>query len=259
MENNEAITRKEMIESILTRLGGDTIDVELEHQQIDKCIDLALRKLKQMGDAFIEESMILLTLKRDQKEYILPNEIVEVMQIYRKGYGRAFGSDGGQNMDPFSFHWYTLMAGGNMNDGRLGNIVSFELYHDYLKTMGKQMGMYMNFTYNENTHKLIIAENPRADNEVILLHSFVDRPIAELLKDRYAGLWIENWAYMESLQILAKIRGRFKGLPGPIGQISSDDSELKAEAKELKEQLEKELKAMVPMGNSIVYNMPFLG
>ena len=254
--------KQDLIDNIRVRLGDYTIDVEISDKEIDKCIDLALRKLKQRGDAFIEESLVLLTLKANQKEYILPNEIVEIMQIYRRGYSRAFGSTSGTNMDPFAVHWYTFYSGGNFNTSGMGNLVTYELYHDYMKTMGKQMGMYMNYNFNPNTHKLILAENPRSNDEIILLHSFVDRPEYELIQDRYAGLWIENWAFMESLLLLGRIRGRFKGLPGPGGpsSVSGDEAELRNEAKELREQLEKELKEMVPMGDSVAYGMcPFLG
>lgn len=252
--------KNDLINRIKTRLGDKTIDVEISNEEIENCIDLALRKLKQRGDAFVEESMVLLTLKKNQKEYILPKEIIEVMQIYRRGYTRAFGSTSGQNIDPFSVHWYTFYSGGQFNTSGIGNLVSYELYHDYMKTMGKQMGMYINYSFNPNTHKLIIAENPRADEEIILLHSFVDRPDYEIIQDRYAGLWVENWAFMESLILLGRIRGRFKGLSGASTTINQDDQELRQEAKELREQLEKELKDMIPMGDSVAYGMcPFLG
>lgn len=261
IETNETKVRQEMIETILIRLGSEEIDVELTDKEVDTCINLALRKLKQRSDAFVEESMVLLKLQKNQKEYILPSEIIEVMKIYRRGYTRAFGSTSGQNLDPFATHWYTFYSGGNFNTSGVGNLVTYELYHDYMKTMGKQMGMYMNYSFNPNTHKLVIAENPRADDEIICLHSFVDRPIYELLQDRYAGLWIENWAYAECLNLLSKARGRFSSLAGPLGQApSQDNNELKSESKEMKEQLEKELNQMIPGGNSVTYGlMPYLG
>ena len=38
------------------------------------------------------------------------------------------------------------------------------------------MGMYMNYTFNPNTHKLILAENPRGDDEIILLNLIKEHP-----------------------------------------------------------------------------------
>lgn len=241
--------RNNMIQSILTRLGGNQIDVELDDNTLQKCIDLAISKLIQRGDAYVEESLVLLTLKKNQKEYILPSEIIEIQQIYRRGYGRAFGSTGGQNMDPFAMAWTNVYMAGAINGVRTGGLVTYELHNDYLKTAGKMFGMYMNYTFNPNTHKLVIAENPRSDDEIILLHSYVDRAEYEVLQDRYAALWIENWALAEAMEILGRIRSRFGNLPGPNGSVTQDGDALKNESKAMKEELTKELNNFVPGGD----------
>lgn len=257
MNTNLNEVRENIINNILIRLGGNQIDVELDNNTLQKCIDLALAKLIQRGDAYVEESLVLLTLKKNQKEYILPNEIIGIQQIYRRGYGRAYGSTGGQNMDPFAMAWTNVYMAGAVNGVRTGGLVTYELHNNYLKTAGKMFGMYMNYSYNPNTHKLIIAENPRADDEVILLHSYVDRAEYEVLQDRFASLWIENWAFAEAMEILGRIRSRFGNLPGPNGSVSQDGDALKNEAKTLKEELTKEINNFVPGGD--VTLMPFLG
>ena len=126
--------RENMINSILLRLGDGMIDVELTHEQLQKCIDLALAKLIQRSDAYVEESLVLLTLKKNQKEYILPNEIVAIQQLYRRGYGRSYGSTGGQNMDPFAMAWTNVYMAGAINGVRTGGLVTYELHNNYLKT-----------------------------------------------------------------------------------------------------------------------------
>ncbi len=257
MNTNITEVRQNMVNSILTRLGSGMIDVELTDEQLQKCIDLAEAKLIQRGDAYVEESLVLLTLKKNQKEYILPDEIIEIQQIYRRGYGRAFGSTGGQNMDPFAMAWTNVYMAGAINGVRTGGLVTYELHNNYLKTAGKMFGMYMNYSFNPNTHKLVIAENPRSDDEIILLHSYVDRAEYEVLQDRFASLWIENWALAEAMEILGRIRSRFGNLPGPNGSVSQDGDALKQESKAMKEELTKELNNFVPGGD--VTLMPFLG
>ena len=257
MNTNITEVRQNMVNSILTRLGSGMIDVELTDEQLQKCIDLAEAKLIQRGDAYVEESLVLLTLKKNQKEYILPDEIIEIQQIYRRGYGRAFGSTGGQNMDPFAMAWTNVYMAGAINGVRTGGLVTYELHNNYLKTAGKMFGMYMNYSFNPNTHKLVIAENPRSDDEIILLHSYVDRAEYEVLQDRFASLWIENWALAEAMEILGRIRSRFGNLPGPNGSVSQDGDALKQESKTMKEELTKELNNFVPGGD--VTLMPFLG
>lgn len=257
METDIVKVKKKMADSILLRLGDTMIDVELTPQQLGKCIDLALARLKQRSDAFVEESLVLLSLQQNQKEYTLPEEIVEIEKIYRKGYGRTYGSLSGQNMDPFAYSWTNMYMCGLMGASKVGGLVTYELNNTYLKTAGKMFGMYMNYSYNPNTHKLILAENPRADEEIILLHSYVDRPEYMVLQDRYSGYWCENWALAEAKGILGEIRSRFPQLPGPLGNTQQNGAELKNESKAMKEELEKELKAFVAGGDITL--MPFSG
>lgn len=260
METNPIKVRENLKQNIMTRLGDGMIDVELTDEQLENCINLALKKLKQRSDAFVEESLVLLTLKKNQKEYILPEEIIEIQQIYRRGYCHSFGSTSGTNMDPFAVSSLTnvYMLGSMNGRTQLCTPSTFELYHNYMKTWGKMMGMYMNYTFNTNTHKLILAENPCGDDEIILLHSYIDKPEYEIIQDRYAGLWVENWAFAESMELLGRIRDRFKSLSGPLGSgISQDGSDLKNDAKALKEELTKELNNFVCGGD--IPLMPFSG
>ena len=250
MNTNIVEVRNRIVDSLETRLGGSLMDIELDNKTYQKCIDLALAKLKQRSDACLEESLVLLTLQRNQKEYILPDEIEEIERIYRKGYGRQYGSLAGQNMDPFAYSWTNMYMCGLMGSSKVGGLVTFDLNTSYLKTAGKMFGMYMNYSFNPNTHKLVLVENPRSDNEVILLHSYVMRPDYMILQDKSSGLWCENWALAEAKEILGQLRERFSsGLPSPMaGSTSQNGAQLKAEAKSEKELLEKELNHFVPGG-----------
>ena len=51
MNTNITEVREKMVHSIITRLGGNMIDVELDDDTLQKCIDLAEAKLIQRGDA----------------------------------------------------------------------------------------------------------------------------------------------------------------------------------------------------------------
>lgn len=250
MNTNIIEVRNKVANSILTRLGGNEMDIELDPTTVQKCIDLALAKLKQRSDACLEESLVLLTLQRNQKEYILPDEIEEIERIYRKGYGRQYGSLAGQNMDPFAYSWTNMYMCGLLGASKVGGLVTFDLNTSYLKTAGKMFGMYMNYSFNPNTHKLVLVENPRSDNEIILLHSYVMRPDYMILQDKSSGLWCENWALAEAKEILGQLRERFSsGLPSPMaGSTAQNGAQLKAEAKAEKELLEKELNHFVPGG-----------
>lgn len=237
--DNEKAKQK-VVDNVLLRLGGGMIDIELTNEQLLKCVDLSLARLRQQSDAFVEESLVIMALTINQHEYILPDEIVDIECIYRKGYGRGYGALG-NNMNPFAYAWTSLYSLGLVGNQKSGGLVTYDLNTSYLRTAARMFGAYMNYSWNPNTHKLILAENPRADQEIILLHSYVDKPDYMILQDRFSGYWCESYSLAEAKEILAGIRGRFGSLPGPNGNIQQNANELKSEAKELKEQLLKEL------------------
>ena len=111
--------RKKLIDNILLRLGGGMIDVEIDSDSLNHCIDLALMQLKQRGDACYEKDLVLLTLKRDTKVYTLPEQIIYIQQIYRRGFGR-FGATSGMGMDPFSYAWSNVYTASLYGAGQAG-------------------------------------------------------------------------------------------------------------------------------------------
>lgn len=260
MNTDTRALRENLIKNIIIRLGGGMIDVELDDETLNHCIDLAIMQLKQRGDACYEQSLILLTLHRDVKEYILPDDIAYVQQIYRRGFGRTYGATSGPMMDPFSYGWANIYTANCFNGGEAGGLVTYDAANMYLKDAGKMFGLYMNYTYNEFTHKLIIAENPRSENEVILIGGVTVRPEYAILQDRMVGLWIENWAVAEAKEMLGQMRDRFATLPGALGGIQQNGSTLKQESKASKEELLKQLDDCIGMADfAITGNMPFLG
>lgn len=251
------LTRQDIINNILMRLGGTVIDIELSTEQLNLCIDLAIKKLRQIADGAVEESYLIYYIKQNQKEYYLPDEVVAVQQIFRRGYGRLFGS--AENLDPFAYAGFSniYLAGGLFTFGNGNGLSTYELYNNYLKTAGKMFGMYMNFNYNSTTKKLTLAENPRGDEEYIVLWCYTNKPEDELYNDRNTSYWIESWALSEAKMMLANIRGRFANMPGPNGSVQQDASEQRQDALKLQEQLLLDVKNMIT-GTALPPG-PFLG
>ena len=244
------ISRNDIIKNIQLRLGGGLIDVELTPDQLDLCVNLALRKFRQLSDGAVEESYIILKLNQDQKEYILPNEVLQVQQVYRRGFGRGMGSAG--NLEPFGYSAFSqiYMAGfGGLTGLANGGLTTYELYNNYLKTAARMFGAYMNFQFNNVTKKITFMENPRAGEEFIVLQCYNERPEEELFKDMFANRWIEDWALSEAKLILATVRNRFGTLPGPNGAVSQDGEAQRSEAQKMQEQLLKDISHYITGGN----------
>ena len=117
--------RKDIIEYIRLRLGGEMIDVELGEEHYLLAIKQALLRYRTRSEHAEEESYAFLDLVKDQQEYILPKEITNVQAIFRRGVGGL--TNGGSQFEPFSagyLNTYMLAA------GRVGGLANYELFVD---------------------------------------------------------------------------------------------------------------------------------
>lgn len=229
---------------LLSRLSaGGILDIELEDESLESCIQLAIDTLKQRSDAFYEECFLHLTLKLNQQKYVLPDEVAEVIKVYRRGYARA----GAMTGEPFSLAAFNNYILSPTYAGSIGGLVTYDLQAQYLKTASRMFGKYMLFNWEEYSHSFTISETPRAEGEEVILHAFIYKPEDAMLKDKYAGKWLQDWAYAEGLAMLSKARSRFSTLAGPnMTGIQQDGRELFQESEKLKDQLIKDLENLIP-------------
>ena len=144
--------RNEMVDYIRLRLGDQIVDVELDKEHYELSIKQALTKYRQKAQNAVEESYAFLDLLPETQEYILPNNIMEVRQIFRRGIGSTTGTTASQ-FEPFSsgyLNTYMLVA------GRVGGLTSYELFSQYQELAMTMFGGYMNFTWNRVTKKLTL-------------------------------------------------------------------------------------------------------
>jgi hypothetical protein len=235
----ERTKREEIAEYINFKLGGGVVDVYMTSAQIDSAINRAFRVYRQRAENSMEESYVIFTLKAATQSYILPKEILEVRQIFRRGFSQSASK--GSEIDPFSIAYtnvYLLQA------GRSGGLLTYELYSSYMETAGKMFGMHINFSWESRSRKLTIMQLPRADEEVILW-CWNSVPNEVLLDDQYARPWIEDWALAEAKEIEGQIRSKFSQIAGPQGGTTLNGNDLLAQAAETKEKLLEDLKNFV--------------
>jgi hypothetical protein len=92
-------------------LGEGMVDVELDPIHYETALQRSLAKYRQRGDSSVEESYMFLTTIKDQNTYILPKEVVEVRQIFRRSVGSRSGSgQGGTIFEPFNLAYSTLIC-----------------------------------------------------------------------------------------------------------------------------------------------------
>lgn len=160
--------KNEIIDYIRLRLGDGMIDVELDKDHYELAIRQALIKYRQRASNSVEESYAFLKLLPSTQEYILPQEIIQVKQIYRRGIGSVTGTTASQ-FEPFAsgyLNTYMLVA------GRVGGLVNYELFVQYQEQAMKMFGGFMNFHWNTVSRKLtIVRKIPESGRTYVRLTS----------------------------------------------------------------------------------------
>lgn len=209
-----------------TMLGDGMIDVELDPKHYETALNRALAVFRQRSDNAVEESYAFLQLKVDQQEYILPKEIQQVRQLFRRSIGsRSGGGNGGTVFEPFNLAYTNtyLLASTNM-----GGLLTYELFAGYQEMVGKMFGSFINYTWNPQNKRLVIQQRPRADEE-ILLWIYNVKPDSAIIDDTYSGQWIKDYSLANCKIILGQARELFSQVAGPQGGTSLNGAAMKAE------------------------------
>ena len=126
---NITTAKQEVFDYVRAMLGGGMIDVELDPEHYEIAIKASFDKFRQRSDNSVEESYMFLDLVLDQNEYILPDEVVEVRQMYRRSIGsRTGGGDGGTLFEPFNLAYTNTYL---LSSSNMGGLATYNLFAGY--------------------------------------------------------------------------------------------------------------------------------
>jgi len=237
--------KKEIFDYVEAFLGGGMVDVELDPIHYETALTKSLTKFRQRSDNSVEESYLFMPTIIDQNEYTLPNEVVEVRQIFRRSVGsRTGGGDGGTLFEPFNLAYTNtyLLASSNT-----GGLATYNAFASYQELVGRMFGSFIEFKWNTVTKKLTLLQRPRAEEE-LLLYAYNYRPDSQLLEDYLAKQWIKDYTLASCKFMLGEARSKFATIAGPQGGSALNGDALKAEAQAEMEKLEAEVSMAVPGG-----------
>lgn len=246
----ENTQRNDIIDYIRLRLGDGIIDVEADKEHFDMGIKQAFIRYRQKSSNSVEESYAFLDIMPETQEYILPNEIMDVRQVFRRGIGSVTGTTASQ-FEPFAsgyLNTYMLVA------GRVGGLVNYELFADYQKQAMTMFGGYMNFTFNKVTKKItLIRKQPwqghnNQASESIMLWTYNYKPEIMLLNNPQTYPWIQDYAFALVMMSIGQAREKFGSIAGPQGGTTLNGTALKAEGQALLDKLDEEIKNYVDGG-----------
>jgi hypothetical protein len=244
-ESNLVTKKQEVFDYVRTFLGGGMVDVELDPIHYETALTKALTRYRQRSPHSVEESYISLDLIEDQNDYILPQEIIEVRQIFRRSVGARSGNgDGSSLFEPFNLAYTNtyLLAGSAM-----GGLATYELFAQRQELIGRMFGSFIEFKWNNVTKRLTILQRPRA-GEGVLLWCYNYRPNEQLLEDYLSVQWIKDYTLAACKYMLGEAREKFATIAGPQGGTSLNGASLKAEAQQEMEKLDQEVALAVSGG-----------
>ncbi len=242
--------RQSVYDYCRTMLGDGMIDVELDPQHYETALNRALAVFRQRSDNAVEESYVFLTLVQDQNEYILPKEIQQVRQIFRRSVGSRTGNGtGGTVFEPFNLAYTNTYL---LSSTNMGGLLTYELFAQYQELVGKMFGSYINFTWHPQTHKLIVQQRPRGEESVMLM-VYNSKPDFAIIDDVYAGQWIKDYSLANCKMMLGQAREKFAQIAGPQGGSSLNGAALKTEAQAEMDKLVEDLMKLVPGGSGYTW------
>jgi hypothetical protein len=244
-ESNLVTKKQEVFDYVRAFLGGGMVEVELDPIHYETALTKALSRYRQRSEHSVEESYVSLDLIEDQNEYILPQEIVEVRQIFRRSVGARSGNgDGSSLFEPFNLAYTNtyLLAGSS-----IGGLATYELFAQRQELIGRMFGSFIEFKWNNVTKRLTILQRPRA-GEGVLLWCYNYRPDSQLLEDYLSKQWIKDYTLASCKYMLGEAREKFSTIAGPQGGTSLNGGNLKAEAQAEMEKLDQEVALSIPGG-----------
>lgn len=230
--------RQKVLDEVRLMMGGGLVDIELDPEHYQTALNIALDRYRQRSGNSSEEAYLFLNLIFEQSDYYLPEEVVSVRTIFRRGLGETTG---GTQLDPFSLAYtnlYLLQAGAG--GGYTAGLLTYELFYQYLKQAGRMFGRDINYTFDNVTKKLSIIRKPTG-NEAVLLWVYKFRADDQILSDPMARPWVRDYTLAYCKQILGEGYSKFNTLIGPQGGTTLKGDALKNEAKEMMDRLEKEI------------------
>jgi hypothetical protein len=242
--------KQEIFDYVNAMLGGGMIDVELDPIHYNTALTKALTRYRQRSPNAVEESYLFLTLVNDQNEYILPQEVIEVRQLFRRSIGsRTGGGDGGSLFEPFNLAYTNTYL---LSGSKMGGLATYDMFAQHQELVGRMFGSFIEFKWNSTTKKLTILQRPRAE-ENILIYAYNYRPDSQIIADYLAIQWIKDYTLATCKYMLGEARSKFSTIAGPQGGTTLNGSELKSEAQQEMEKLDNELATSVSGGGGYTF------
>ena len=241
--------KQALFQNVRYRLGDGIIDLELDPQHYEAAYNYAIKVYRQRAQNATQESYTLFTIEKNVDTYTLPSEFINVRCLYRRTVGLETGPSS-SSFDPFSS---AILNTYLLNYNYAGGMATYDFYAGYVELAARMFGGYVVYTFDPVTKVLRIVRDPKGSGERILIWADVQRTQEVLLQDPGAGVWIGDWVFATLKGIIGEAREKFASIAGPGGGTSLNGAAMKAEAKQLQQELIEELKRYVDYSQPLTW------
>jgi hypothetical protein len=240
-ENTLPQLKQNLIEYVKLQLADQIIDLELDPAHYEAAYQRTIGTYRQRAQNAYEEAYIFMELIRDVNIYTLPQEVVQVRQIFRRTFGDSTGPFA-SNFDPFAQASINVYL---MNFNVAGGLATYDFYSQYVELAARMFGGFINYTWNSVTKKLQLIRDPKGTGENVLLWTWQLKPEVQLLQDYQISQWIRDYMVANAKVIIGEAREKFSTIAGPQGGGTLNGSAMKAEGQAQMDGLIEQLKMYV--------------
>jgi hypothetical protein len=240
-ENTLPQLKQNLIEYVKLQMADQIVDLELDPAHYEAAYQKTIGTYRQRAQNAYEEAYIFMELIRDVNIYTLPQEVVQVRQIFRRTFGDSTGPFA-SNFDPFAQASINVYL---MNFNVAGGLATYDFYSQYVELAARMFGGFMNYTWNPVTKKLQLIRDPKGTGENVLLWTWQLKPEIQLLQDYQISQWIRDYMVANAKVIIGEAREKFSTIAGPQGGGTLNGSAMKAEGQAQMDGLIEQLKMYV--------------
>jgi hypothetical protein len=233
--------KQNLIEYVRLQLGDQIVDIELDAEHFEAAYQKTIGTYRQRAQGAYEESYSFLELVKDVSIYTLPQEVIQVRQIFRRTFGDSTGPFA-SNFDPFTQASMNVYL---MNFNVAGGLATYDFYTQYVELAARMFGGYVNYTWNPVTKKIQLMRDWKGTGENVLLWTYNLKPEINLLSDFQISQWIKDYMVANCKYIIGEAREKFGTIAGPQGGGTLNGTAMKSEAQVQMDGLIEQLKAYV--------------
>jgi hypothetical protein len=233
--------KEDLYRNLRLRMGEGIIDLEIDPDHCEAAYNYAIKVYRQRAQNSTTESYTLMTIEKNKNSYILPQEFINVRQIFRRTVGLETGPSA-TSFDPFSS---AILNTYLLNYNYAGGLATYDFYAQYIELAARMFGGYVIYTFNPVTKEIRLVRDPKGSGEQILIWADIQRPELELLQDPYAGVWIGDYTLATLKLIIGEAREKFGTIAGPGGGTSLNGAQMKSEGLQHQKDLIEDLKKYI--------------